>query len=128
MAAYRITRFTRRRSKRLWVATVVVDEPHGTDKIHFSRYDTEDKWHADAYFGPNGIPHFCHGEGSRCTLQRFAIGDVADELDQRKHRFTVRAIEYFKHRAMGMTAAAAWSGAGVMADPAQVRSITEAMA
>lgn len=63
----------------IWVATVETDGGH---TLHFSRDDEERQWYADAHFGPDGYPYFCHGEGSRCTKKQVAHGELADLLDQ----------------------------------------------
>ncbi|MFD8118685.1 hypothetical protein [Streptomyces microflavus] len=46
-----------------------------------SRLKGEPEWVIDAKFGPNGMPHFCHGFGSRVTIAKTVIPEVADLLD-----------------------------------------------
>ena len=67
------------REKPMWYAVVEVEKR----TLMFSRYDDESQWYCDAYFGPNGFPHFCHGEGSRCCRKQVATGELKDLLDER---------------------------------------------
>lgn len=50
------------------VAVVEVDGA----RLHFSRYDNEQRWLADAAFSAKGMPIFCHGAGSRCCMKQAA--------------------------------------------------------
>ena len=53
----------------------------GGHSLHVSRYTDEPVWCADAHFGPEGMPHFCHGLGSRVCTKQTLSADVAAELD-----------------------------------------------
>ncbi|MCD9904262.1 hypothetical protein LUR56_37965 [Streptomyces sp. MT29] len=46
-----------------------------------SRLTDEPEWVIDAKFGPNGFPHFSHGFGSRVTVAKTVIPEIADLLD-----------------------------------------------
>lgn len=84
--------FRPRGSERLYVATVtVLNVLPGKKKPYkvtmgFSRYDTEHAWLADWQF-VNGLPHFSHGEGSRCCMKQAAINEVEQALDAAKEAF-----------------------------------------
>ncbi len=49
--------------------------PRGGEAVTFflSRLKGEQEWVIDAKFGPNGMPHFCHGFGSRVTIAKTVI-------------------------------------------------------
>ena len=82
--SYTITTFEHRpdsyiRTKPMWYAAVEVEG----NTLMFSRYDDETEWYCDAHFGANGLPHFCHGEGSRCCRKQVAAGELKAMLDER---------------------------------------------
>ncbi len=58
--------------------------PGGTSPHRFSlsRLVGEYYWLQDAHFGPNGMPHFVHGFGSRCTKKRDVVPELAALLDE----------------------------------------------
>lgn len=68
-----------------------VKTPDGATFL-LSQLEGESHWVADGLFGANGMPHWCHGFGSRCTLLRTVdhAGLVA-ALDQAAAKF--RACE-----------------------------------
>lgn len=63
----------------LLVATVEV-EGHSLGFSHRDD-DPDGVWGADSHFGPDGYPHFSHGEGDRTVAKQTASGDLADALN-----------------------------------------------
>lgn len=49
--------------------------------VHVSQLDGEAYWVADALFGGNGYPHWCHGFGVRYVACRTVADDLSSELD-----------------------------------------------
>lgn len=56
------------------------EEPRPTTYF-MSRLVGEPEWVIDTKFGPNGFPHFSHGFGSRVTLLKTVLPELADLLD-----------------------------------------------
>lgn len=69
------------------VVAVVVTKGSAKVEVGFSRYSTEDKWYIDYEFH-NGLPVFCHGEGSRSCLKKFATGQLHDKIEEAKITIT----------------------------------------
>jgi hypothetical protein len=56
----------------------------GGNHLHFSQREGETEWYCDAWFTANGLPRFCHGEGSRCCRKQIAKDGLKAMLDARK--------------------------------------------
>lgn len=66
------------------VAIVTFDVPgDGITTMGFSHRedDPEDMWLADSRIGPNGYPHFVHGEGSRTCLKQIAGPQIVEAIE-----------------------------------------------
>lgn len=65
----------------------------GGESLHLSRLDGNEGWVADAHFGANGYPYWCHGFGSRCTyLQVVNDDDLVAALDAAAEGLEAAAI------------------------------------
>jgi hypothetical protein len=56
-----------------------------------SRLVNEEDWIMDAKFGPNGFPHFSHGFGSRVTIPKGILDELADLLDHQAQELGLAA-------------------------------------
>lgn len=62
------------------VAAVTVTDGKRKIELGLSKYSTENDWYLDYQFD-NGLPVFCHGEGSRSCMKRAAQGELLAALD-----------------------------------------------
>lgn len=71
---------TPRGATHLDVAHVDVKQGNTELQFGFSRYSTENQWYLDIQM-TNGLPVFCHGEGSRSCSKQVAQGLLQEAID-----------------------------------------------
>lgn len=74
------TSFAPRNAEHVDVASAKITQGKECLEMCFSKYSTESEWYCDATFR-NGMPVFCHGEGSRSCMKRAAQNEIKEAIE-----------------------------------------------